>query len=135
MNGSGTKFYRSDDGAVYTRVANILGLTPAEETRTSIEKAYLDVDNNVKNFEPGMIDPGSVTLNLEFDSNDAAQNALKADKNTKANFFYRIEYPDGSTDDFQGFITNWGKTVEAENTIQRTVTFKVSGAIDEVPAA
>ncbi len=134
MIGAGTKFHRSADGVAFTRVAKVLDLTPAEQTRSSSEKSYLDEETNYKRFEPGMIDPGELSLVLEFDSKDAGQVALKADFDTKGNFHYKVEYPDGSTDVFEAHITGWGKSVPKEETIQRTVKFKVSGPIDETAA-
>ena len=134
MIGAGTKFYRSDDGVLFERVSNILELTPQEETRTSSEKSYLDSESGYKEFEPGMTDPGELSLALEFDINDVGQEKLKADKGTKTNIWYRTEYPDASTDTFKGHITGWGKAVPKEETIQRTVKFKLSGEIVEAKA-
>ncbi|BDM66225.1 hypothetical protein NFHSH190041_36770 (plasmid) [Shewanella sp. NFH-SH190041] len=131
MIGAGTQFFRSDDGTTYTRVAKLMDLTPPEESRSSSEKTYLDDTTNYKTFEPGMIDPGELSLALEFDITDAGQNALKADKGIKGNKYYKIVYPDGSSDAFMGHITGWGKSISKEETIQRSVKFKVSGAITE----
>jgi hypothetical protein len=134
MIGSGTKFHRSDDGVAFTRIANILDLSPPEQTRSSSEKSYLDDETGFKTFEPGMTDPGEMTLALEFDTKDSGQVALKADKETKGNFYYKIEYPDLSTEVFQAHITGWGKSVPKEETIQRTVKFKLSGQTEETAA-
>ena len=134
MIGSGTKFYRSDDKLAWTRIANILDLTPPEESRNSSEKTFLDNDTNYKEFEPGMIDPGELSLVLEFNLADAGQAKLKEDKSTKANIWYKTEYPDGSSDIMSAHITGWGKSVPKEETIQRTVKFKISGEIEETAA-
>jgi len=134
MIGSGTKFFRSNDGVTYTRIAKLLDITPAEQTRSSSEKSYLDSDDSFKRFEPGTTDPGELSAILEFDSKDTGQQALKDDKQTKSNFFYKIEYPDGSYDSFEAHITGWGKSVTKEETIQRTVKFKLSGEYLETPA-
>lgn len=134
MIGAGTKFFRSDDGVAFVRVAKMLDVTPPEQTRSSSEKSYLDEESGFKSFEPGTIDPGEMSLVLEFDSKDPGQAALKADFTTKGNFHYKIQYPDGSTDVFEAHITGWGKSVPKEETIQRTVKFKVSGPIDETAA-
>ncbi len=135
MIGSGTQFHRSEDGTTYTRIGKIMELNAPEQSRASSEKTYLDNSDNYKSFEPGMIDPGEMTISLEYDPDDAAQNLLKNDFNTKSNFYYKITYPDGSHDTFQGHITAWGKAVPKEETIQRNITFKVTGQVTETASA
>ena len=135
MIGSGTQFSRSADDTTYTRIGKIMEMSAPEQSRASSEKTYLDNNDNYKQFEPGMIDPGEMTLTIEYDKDDAAQNELKNDFDTKSNFYYKITYPDGSTDKFQGHITGWGKAIPKEETITRSVTIKVTGAVTEEASA
>ena len=133
MIGAGTTFNRSNDGTAmsWTQVTKVLELTPPGMTRGSSEKSYLESVDNAKSYEPGMIDPGEMEVTLEFEKGDAAQVALKADFNTKANFFYKIIYPDNTFHSFQGHITDWGIELPKEETVTRKIKIKLSTVIDE----
>lgn len=131
MIGAGTTFNRSDDGTTYAQVTKVLDLTPPGMTRGSSEKSYLESATNSKSYEPGMIDPGEMEVTLEFDKADPAQIALKADFNTKANFFYKIIYPDNTFHSFEGHITDWGMELPKEETVVRKIKIKLSTIIDE----
>ena len=131
MIGAGTKFLRSDDGSVYAQVTKVLDLTPPGMTRGSSEKTYLEATNNAKSYEPGMIDPGEMEVTLEFAKEDPAQVLLKADFNTKANFYYKVVYPDNTFHSFMGHITDWGMEVPKEETVTRKIKIKLSTVIAE----
>tara|TARA_B100000809_G_C14807187_1_gene412447 strand:+ start:150 stop:557 length:408 start_codon:yes stop_codon:yes gene_type:complete len=131
MIGAGTRFFRSDDGAIWTQVSKVLDLTPPGMTRGSSEKTYLESLTNSKSYEPGMIDPGEMEATLEFDKTDTAQIALKADFDTKANFHYKVVYPDNTFHSFMGHLTDWGMEVPKEETVSRKVKIKLSTVIAE----
>ncbi len=131
MIGAGTKLYRSNDGTVWEQIAKVLDLSPPSITRGSSEKTYLEDTNNAKSFEPGMLEPGECEFALEWDKGDAMQAKLKADLLTKSNFHYGIRFPDDSFDKFEGHITDWGKELPKEETIQRKVKIKLATLVDE----
>lgn len=131
MIGAGTRFYRSDDGEIWEQIAKVMDLSPPGITRGSSEKTFLEDTNNSKSFEPGMIEPGECELSLEWDKTDPMQAKLKADLMTKSNFHYGIRFPDDSFDTWPGHITEWGKELPKEETIQRKVKFKLAAIPDE----
>ena len=127
MIGYGTKFYRSPDDVTYTQVARLLSVEVAEASRGSVENTEIDQPDKYKTFEPGLIDAGETSLSLTWDEGDAGQVLLRGDFESDALVYYRVEYPDGSTVDYHGFITGWGAPVAIEEKITRNVKFKISG--------
>ncbi|MBL4869159.1 MAG: hypothetical protein JKY67_22590 [Pseudomonadales bacterium] len=127
MKGYGTKFLRSTDDVTYTQIANLLDVEVGESSRGSIENTTLDQADQFKTFEPGMIDAGELSLSLIWDIADAGQVLLKADLENDTLMYYRVEYPDGTTVDYHGFVTGMSAPVAMEDKITQTVKFKVSG--------
>ena len=127
MKGYGTKFLRSPDDVTYTQVAGLLDVEPGETVRGSYETTTIDGTDKYKKFEPGLLDAGEVSLTLIFDPADSGQTTLAADLEDDTLRYYRVEYPDGTTVDYHGFLTGWGTPTPMEDKITRTVKFKVSG--------
>lgn len=123
-----TKFYRSNDGSSYTQVAGLLDVDPGEESRGSSDVTPIDGTSGYMDFEPvGLRDAGEVSLTLKWNPSDSGQAALRSDFDADTNFYYQIEYPEGTTVELTGHITGWGQAVPKDGQITRTVKFKISG--------
>ncbi|WHI52984.1 phage tail tube protein [Microbulbifer sp. MLAF003] len=123
-----TKFSRSDDGSSYTPVAGMLDIDPGEESRGSVEMTPIDGTSGYMDYDPsGLRDAGEVSITLIWNESDSGQQALRADYDSDTNKYYQIEYPEGTTVEFTGHITGWGKAVPKDDKITRTVKFKISG--------
>ncbi len=129
MDGFGTKFYRSSDqGSTYAQVANMYDFTPPDQTGETYDDSPMDRASRYKEFEGGDIDPGNMSFTLRWNEGDAGQAALYSDFEDRIKGYYRVEYPDGTTVDFRGIISNWGGPSAPQNDkITRTVGIKISG--------
>ncbi|WP_444907876.1 phage tail tube protein [Microbulbifer sp. SSSA008] len=123
-----TKFYRSDDGSSYSQVAGMLDIEPGEESRGSVEMTAIDGTSGYMDYDPsGLRDPGEASITLIWKESDSGQQALRSDYDSDSNKYYKVEYPEGTTVEFLGHITGWGKAVPKDDKITRTVKFKISG--------
>jgi len=79
-------------------------------------------------YDPsGLRDAGEISITLIWKEGDSDQQTLRADYDSDINKHYRVEYPGGTTVEFTGHITGWGKAVPKDDKITRTVRFKISG--------
>lgn len=127
--GHGTKFYMGDDGdpIIYTRVASLNEISAGEDTTNSVANDHVDDADLYNRFIPGRVNPGEVSLVLDWDKDDADQTALLAAQGSNKN--WRIEYPDGAVFDFYGHINKIGRpSTGDEEIISRMVSFKLSGS-------
>ena len=127
MKGYGTKFLRSADNITFTQIANLLSIDVAESSRGSIENTTIDGTDKYKTYEPGLIDAGEVSLSLIWAIADAGQVLLQADLENDTLMYYQVEYPDGTTVTYNGFVIGLSAPTAIEEKITQTVKFKVTG--------
>lgn len=137
VKGAGTQLYMAaevgeakpnpaTEGTVI-RLADIKELTPPEMTAEEVEESYLDSDNpEWKEKEPGQIDPGQLSLTLAWKPADTTQRLLCNQLGQERRWFF-IKYPNGAWDGFYGFVSSVGKSVQAKETITRSVKISLSG--------
>jgi hypothetical protein len=106
-----------------------------------------NLDSAAKEFVPGLVDNGTVQINLDYDLADAGQiklNAINGGANTRffiagsesttAPTFATSAYTlptDRTTFDFVGGVTQFSKDFTTDDIIRGSVTVRVSGAITE----
>lgn len=86
--------------------------------------------STMKEFIPGLTDPGEVTIGLNFYPDDAGQAALKIAAFSKTVDTYTITFPTtvGATWAFSGFISAYS-TGEINNEVTSAeITVKITGA-------
>ena len=124
--GSAFKVGDSTGGAstVYTAVAEVKSIGGPGISGDDVEFASMDSADGFKEYKPGLVDAGEVELSLIYDNtqfNTVYGLIRVADKD------YRIEYSDGATWDFQGYLKSLSIDSEAEGAIEASATFKISG--------
>lgn len=128
MQGQGAQFKRDNAGS-YVQVAGLVDLEDVSMSRGAVDTSLMDQTTSYMTSEAAtLIDPGELSITLEWDPSDAGQTNLQSDFEGSTNQDYQILYPDGTTFDFTGHITTWGKATPKEDRITRNVTFKISGA-------
>jgi len=122
--------YATDNaGAGSVTVALVLDLTPPKYEVEDIDVTTHDSPENdaglvVKQYTPGVVEPGQVDLVIQFaKTQHATMLALVG-----AEKFWKITYPDGSYDGwFPGYIKSFGKEASTKGVIMVPCTIKVSG--------
>lgn len=93
---------------VWTEIGEAVSITPPNPTRESVEFTHLKSPNKTREHKPGMIEPGEMTVVLNYTPEARAKaDALFSAAGVQE---FQIGYPDGSTETISGFLT--GKTTE-----------------------
>lgn len=128
--GHGTAFKRGNaDGPpeTYTTVASAISLDGPGLSRDTIDVTTLDSPERFREYIAGVRDGGEVVVEINFDpgSTDVA-NAFADFKSNDARS-YRIQWADGTTFDFKGFLTELPTATPLEDKMTASLTYKVTG--------
>lgn len=110
---------------VFTEIGEAFSIAPPNATRDATEFTHLKSPGKVREYKPGMIEPGDMNVVLNY--TPAAR--VKADALFGEGVGeFQIGYPDGATETMSGFAT--GKTTEGgevSGKLTLNLPFKVSG--------
>jgi hypothetical protein len=122
-DGFGTKFYRMS-GTNSTAIAGIVNIGGPEMEGEDIDVTDMDSPNGHMEFIPGLVDPGEVELELNYDKDE--QSVLYGLVRTTGS--YKIVAPDSSNWTFNGYLKGLTNEYPHDDKISAEATFKVSGA-------
>ena len=103
--------------------ADILDITPPPLSREAIDTSHQGTTNAKTFFPATLYDGGELTFDIHFDPSTTPPMNSAAETIT-------ILYPDGSYQEFDGFMTGYAPASPLENKMTGTVTVKVTGEID-----
>jgi hypothetical protein len=125
-----TKFYREDDTSpgTFVEIAQIASITPPQPEREVAEVDELDPPGDVKKKLPGIIDPGEVTVTLNFDPTNNGHLDLEQDFRDATSHQYRIKLPNDFGWTFTGIVTAYSpQEISSGDVVQAEVTITLSG--------
>lgn len=130
IDATGSVLSRSDMASTptFTDIANIsAGPDGPGLSRTSQDHSAHDSPNNTKEYAPGMVDPGEVSLTLNWSSIETTHQTLRDDIFDQTVRDYKIEEPDGASVAFSGFVTGFSWTRPVDDKLTADVTMQVTG--------
>lgn len=111
---------------VFTEVGEAVSITPPNPTRETTDVTHLKSPNGTREFKGTLRDPGEA--NVMFNHTDAAYakaSALYLEDDLQE---FRIEYPDGATEDFSAIVTGKpSEPIEVDSVRRFSLPMKVSG--------
>lgn len=115
-----------------TTVGNVLSISGPDLTRDSIDVSTMDSTAKKREFLPGMIDSGEISVELQYDGTTVA--SLLAAQTTQTAQAVVITLPaeaGGATNTYtaNGFITSLGHVIPFDDKITQTLTIKFTGAL------
>lgn len=131
QTGLHTQFLRGDGGTpeTFEEIAYVAAITPPALQRDTVEVDDLNPANDVKKKLVGLIDPGELTLTLNFVPGDDGVAALEQDLADALPCNYRIQFPLGEDETAPGYCTIGGlvtgfaiQEITAGDVIQAEVT-------------
>jgi len=123
-----TKFYRSENGTTWEEIAQVASITPPQPEREVAEVDELNPPGDVRKKLPGIIDPGEVTVTLNFDPTNEGHLDLEQDFRDGAAMHYRIKLPNDWGWTFQGIVTSYApQEIASGDVVQAEVTITLSG--------
>jgi predicted secreted protein len=117
----------------YTKVAEVVAITPPGMSRDAVEVTHLESAERWKQYIAGLKDGGeaSITLNFVASATDALLAAFNAETGG-----YQITFPNGIRMQFDGFCTAYNPPeLTPGGVMQSTATFKCSGAVTMLAAS
>lgn len=118
---------------LYVALAEVTNITPPNFTLDQIDVSHMQSPGKVREFIPGLIDPGECSFEMNFvpssTSDDRLLELLALPVGTNQNRSCRISYPNGVTDTFLASLVGYERTMPTDDKMSATVTFKVSGSI------
>jgi len=123
----------ADTEAAFVRLSPVKSYSPSEESVDTSERSFLDQDSDYKDHTPGMIDPGEVSIGVEYDKTNAGQTLVEAELGAVVDV--KVEFLDGDSELFSATVTKraWSEPNRAED-LMRNYSFKLKGEVTKVPA-
>lgn len=129
IDGFGTILKRGDGETpeVFTAIANLTTVDDGGRVRNTIDVTAHDSPNQYMEFVGGLIDPGEVTVDINYDP--AVHDVLEADLEDTDPRNYQIVFPDTAetTFSFAAVMTGFSKSAPYDDKLSGSLTFKVSG--------
>jgi hypothetical protein len=122
--GAGTKMSYAVSGNspyTYTDLSKVVSITP-NNTIGEVEDVVLESDWG--DYQ-GTIPEGECSMTLRFRSGDAGVKLIQAWALTPTTVHWKITYPDGSYEIFDGFVKSQSKTFENKTLIDLEVSIRV----------
>lgn len=126
--GTGNPYTNPQSDTGWTRLAKIKDLVPGEMTAESFDDTYLDDENaDWASTAQGQKTAGDATFTLAWKPGEIGQQDLVDWFNEGDVRAYKIKYPNGAVDVFNGWVSSLGKNIPVKETITRTVKITNSG--------
>ncbi len=121
-------------GAGFVEIAHLVDIQPPSPDRKVIDTSDIDT-NGYTTYAPGLIEPGKVSLVVNFNPSDPTHDAATGLLSMFANLnFYpfQVRWPDETNDqwDFTGFLTGVKPDAKLGAKVTATIDIQVSGAIN-----
>lgn len=113
------------NGSTYTQVAEVTNITWPGYKRDAVDVTYQDSANQFREFIPGLMDAGEVTVEMNWvpSNSDPIIAALTA--STVGQF--KLTYNAGANVVFSAIVTSYQPQSPLGDKLSATATFKVTG--------
>jgi hypothetical protein len=141
------KLYTADTALTNaTTLGNISSISGPNQSRDSIDISTLASGTITKEYVPGMVDPGEMTFELNYnETNAAVVTNSTVGLNKHYPIYFAIDLPDptstspgttlGSSFSGQGFIASLGHALDTGSKISQSITLKLTGPLTYSTAA
>jgi hypothetical protein len=113
----------------FVKIAEVYNVTPPSETIDTIDASHMESPDAVREFIPGMVDPGECSYEMNFVPGSPSETAIIAARRLRQAVFSRITFPNGVTWTFKAFVTGYEPVAPHDDKMTATVTFKVTGTV------
>lgn len=119
-----------------TAIGNIMSVTGPNQTRDPIEISTMDSTSKWREFIPGMLDAGEITVELNYDGSSGGNaNGLSVQLTASA-YTWTVNFNDATntvlTNQSQwrcsGIVTSLGHAIRFDDKISQSLTIKPTGA-------
>lgn len=121
-----------DNGGSYSTVAFVRDVSGPNLSLDPIEVTTHASSGGWREFIPGLLDGGEVSLDLFIDLGEATQansTGILSEITGRTVEGFRITWPDSSTATFNALVTSWQPGAVVDGALTGSVTLKVTGAV------
>ena len=111
-----------------TTVGNITSISGPDQSRDAIDISTMDSTNKWREYIPGMIDAGEVSVDLNFDGTTVSTLLQAQLTQTAQTILITFSDSDTATWSASGFITSLGHAIPFDDKVSQTVGMKFTGA-------
>lgn len=117
-----------------TLIPNVANITLSGTDVEEIDVTTHDTSGRMRQYIAGFVDPGELTLELNFDPNQTAHRAttggLIALRDSGAITRWRITYPTTPVHsvEFDGYVKSFDQQLPADDAMKATCTVRITGA-------
>jgi hypothetical protein len=112
------------NGSSYTNVAEVTSITPPQYSRDAIEATHHGSPNTYREYVPGMIDGGEVSLEINYIPSNADVIITAVQAGTGQ---FKITHPNAISVTFNAIVTAYSPETPLDGKMNAKVTFKVTG--------
>lgn len=109
----------------FTDLARVTSITPPGESTDAIDTTHMGSPDGIREFIPGLTDPGECSLGLDWVPGAATDVFIRAWRDKRR---CKIRFPNGVTWEFDGFRTGYSGEVPLDDKLTAELTVKVSGS-------
>jgi len=125
--------YQTEDSPEdWIDLGEVFNITPPSQNVDMIDVTHMQSPNGIREFVPGLIDPGECSFEMNYipgSTGDAYLVALLATSPSLRKRRCRVIYPNDVTDTFEAHIMTYEPAVPTDDKMTATVTFKVTGVV------
>lgn len=129
INAKGAELQRGDgaEPEVFTAIANCTSIEGPGLEREEIDVTAHDTTGNYMEFVPGLVDPGEVEIEVNYDP--AVHDVLVADFDDTEPRNWQLVFPDpaATTWSFSAFLSAFSPEAPVDDKLAASMTFKVTG--------
>lgn len=119
---------------VKSEVINVVSINAPDGEMGKAETGHLK--STIKTKRPTLLDPGTVSLTIQWIPKDTVHQAVRALYYAKEQKTWEITYSDGSEDEFEGFITKFTPSAGGnEENLTAEVVIQVNSVVRFTPGA
>lgn len=127
--GYGSQFAIGDGGdpEVFTPVAEVFEITPADLTADTVDATHMLSDGGWREFVPGLLNPGESQIQINYVPGGSEEETLIAFLTSRATKNCKVTYPNNEEDVFAAFCIGFTRAIPLADKMTLTARFKLSG--------
>lgn len=119
------------DGSVFTTIAEVKSISGPDQQAGIIDVTNMDSPNNTREFLPNLIDPGTLSFDINFLPGNTGHQALQTVLTSRAKRNFRLIYTNSPANqaDFAGYVTGLSISAGIEDALSASITVKLTSSI------
>jgi len=125
--GYGSVFAIHDGSSTFDAIAEVIEISPPNQQADDVDVTHMASPGQTREFIQGLIDPGEMSITINWVPSDATDVIIQALKTSGATRQMRITWPNNVKWTFSGFIKGFEPSSPIDDRMTATITVRVSG--------